>query len=183
MTSFSLQSCCRTTREILYQLITACPCSENIESCRCRTATGTLTSPLSVLFTFHHFSPYAEHIQSKNRKGNGNSNRARNAGWQAHLRSTKTPKWDLSLLGRLNIKSVPPCFSPYTIFNTVSASLEGRHVMNGHQHWKVLKSGCLHRIPVKLGKASDTGALTMPSLITAHRNRTTTHRGRTLSNL
>lgn len=183
MASFSLQSCCRTTCEILYQLITVCPCSGNTESSRCRTATETLTSPLSVHFTFHHFSSHAELIQSKSRKEKGNSNRARNAGWQAHFGNKKTLKRDVSLLGSSTVTSIPPCFSPYTIFNAVSASLDERHITNRHYYWKVLKSGCLHRIPVKLGNASDMGALTVPSLITLHRNRTTTHRGRTLSNL
>ena len=183
MASFSLQSCCWTTCEILYQLVTACPWSENIESYRCRTATETQTSPLSVHFTFHHSSLHAEHIQSKSRKEKGNSNRARNVEWQVHLGNKKTPKRDLSLLGSLNIKSIPPCFPPYMVFNMVSASLYRRHITNGHQYWKVLKSGCLHRMPVKLGKASDMGALTVPSLITVHRNRTPPHRGRILSNL
>lgn len=43
----------------------------------------------------------------------------------------KETKAGLALLGNLNIKSNPACFSPYTIFNMVSASLESRHITNG----------------------------------------------------
>lgn len=141
---------------------------------------------ISANFALHHFSLYMEHIQSKSRKGKGISNRARNAGWQAHLGNKKTIARDIfteDLLGSCNAKSVPPCFSLSTIFIMVSASLDVRHITNGHQYWKALKWGHLHRIPVKLGEASYAGALTVPSLIMVHRNKTTTHRGRTLSNL
>lgn len=108
----------KTMCEILYQLLTACLCSENIKSYRCRDCSrNTDLSSLSGLHFPSLFSLCRTHSEQKQKGERPLKQRVTG--------NKKTLKQDLFLLRSSNINSIPPCFSPSTIFNTARASLDG----------------------------------------------------------